>query len=109
LPSTEWPNQAWVIKSSALTGTRAAVPRQESDHDANREQRETKDRHRAKWRFKKEKTQIFGINDAAKVLCHIDQNQREPGDAGNRGYWRGDAEQNGCRAKRSWQSAKARG
>ena len=78
----------------------AAVPRQEGDHDGDRKEHEANDGHRAERRFKKEKAQIFGIDDAVKIARHIDQNEREPGDAGNRRDRRGDAQQDGCRAKR---------
>jgi hypothetical protein len=49
--------------------------------------------------FVKEKAQIFGIYDAVKVTCHVDQNERQPGDAGNRRDRRGDAQHYGCRGK----------
>ncbi len=41
---------------------------------------------------KKKSIEIFRIDDAMKVACHVDQNERHPGDAGNRRDRRGDAQ-----------------
>jgi hypothetical protein len=81
------------------------VPRQEGEHDANREEREAQKGHRAERRFEKEEAQILWIGDAAKIPRHIDQNAREPSDAGNRRDWSSDAQQYGCRANSARQSA----
>ena len=76
------------------------MPRQKGHHERDRKEREADDGHSANRRFKKVKAPIFEIEDAVHVACHVDQNERHPGDARNCRDRRSNAQHDGCRGKR---------